>query len=106
MKANFSCSVPARHCAFGFAPSANHATSSSRDSMGVRSTTSRAIYGFSEGGATLHMRRAQEQCGGLGASNYDRMKIKWRLLPAFSAHSPTRGSASASQIGMVLDAAH
>ena len=38
----FSCSVPMRHCAFGFSPASTQATSSSRDSIGVASDTSRA----------------------------------------------------------------
>jgi len=37
-KANFSCSVPTRNFDFGLQPASNHATSSSRDSIGVIST--------------------------------------------------------------------
>src|SRR5919198_4027815 len=43
VKANFSCSVPMRYCDVGLQPSANHATSASRVSIGVMSIWSRAI---------------------------------------------------------------
>ena len=38
VKANFSCSVPIRNCDFGLTPCAIQSTSSSRRSIGVRST--------------------------------------------------------------------
>ena len=46
VNANFSCSVPMRNSDFGLMPASNHATSSSRVSIGVMSTWSRAMRAF------------------------------------------------------------
>src|SRR5262245_17229460 len=46
MNTNFSCSVPMRNCDLGLLPASNHAISSSRVSIGVMSTWSRAMRRF------------------------------------------------------------
>src|SRR5215813_9071727 len=53
---NFSCSVPSRKRDLGLLPASNHATRSSRVSIGVMSTWSRAMQGSDEKGRDLTRR--------------------------------------------------
>src|SRR5262245_278051 len=60
MNTNFSCSVPIRNCDFGLLPASNHAISSSRVSIGVMSTWSRAMRRFRRKGPRPYTAPARE----------------------------------------------
>src|SRR5205823_12497507 len=64
LNTNFSCSVPMRNCDLGLLPASNHATRSSRVSIGVMSTWSRAMQIFRrKRAAALHGGRKGVQLG-------------------------------------------
>src|SRR5882724_9921814 len=85
-----------RNSDLGLLPASNHATSSSRDSIGVMSTWSRAMQRFRpERAATLHGRRAGGQMGHAGhmveegpQTARSRVTLE-KMIPAFAETAST-----------------
>src|SRR5713101_4183022 len=93
VKTNFSCSVPMRNCDLGLLPASNHATSSSRVSMGVMSTWSRAMRRFRHKGPRPYTPAARK-------SNWVTCRASGR------GHSQRKSSGNPlmGQIGLLLSA--